>query len=120
MKLVRLLSRIALLSLAAAAFAGLTEILGGSVRTALPNPGWQAERAHRQSAPQVRYFFTEFAGELVLVAVFAAVGRIVLRLRLSPVSRSEGQPILLDLRTPRLQTTGDPEVGTRNSAIESA
>jgi hypothetical protein len=89
--------RIALLSLAAAAFVGLTGMFGRSVRLALPNPGWQAERAHRQSAPQGRYFFTEFGGEFILLAVCAAVGRVVLRLRLSPASRSEGQPILLDL-----------------------
>ena len=32
------------------------------------------------------------------LAFFAVGGRVGLRLRLSPVSRSEGQPILLDLR----------------------
>jgi hypothetical protein len=119
-KLARLLSRIVLLSLAAAAFVGLTGMYGRSVRTVLPNPGWQAERAHRQSAPQVRYFFTEFGGELILMAVFAAVGRIIFRLRLSPPSRSEGQPTLLDLRTPRLAAPSDPEVAARNSASDPA
>ena len=95
-KLVRLISRIALLSLAAAAFVGLTGIFGGSVRPPLPNPGWQADRRHRPSAPQV-WYFTEFVGEGMVLVVFAVGGRIVLRLRLSPASRSEGQPILLRL-----------------------
>jgi len=96
-KLIRVLSRIALISLAAAAFVGLTVIIFGSGHPVLPSPGWRAERGHRQSAPQRRYFFTEFAGEFVLVAVFAAMGRVIFRLRLSPASRNEGQPILLNL-----------------------
>ena len=94
------LSRIAILSLAAAMFVGLTGMLGDSMHPALPNPQWRAERAHRRSAPQARYI-TEFAGELVLVGVVAALGRVVLRLRLSPASRREGQPILLDLHRAR-------------------
>jgi len=95
-KLVRVLSRLALLSLAAAAFVGLTGIYGDSVRPPVPNPHSQAARRYRPSAPQVGRF-PEFVGEGMLLAFFAVVGRIALRLRLSPVSRSEGQPILLDL-----------------------
>jgi hypothetical protein len=95
-KLVRVFSRLALLSLAAAAFVGLTGVYGGSVRVPLPNPGWQAERRHRPSAPHFSDF-PEFAGEGMLLAFWAGCGRIVLRLRLSPASRSEGQPILLGL-----------------------
>jgi hypothetical protein len=96
-KLVRVLSRLAVLSLAAAALAGLTGIYGGSTRSPLPNPQWQMGRQHRPSAPRVSQF-PEFIGEGMLVALFAVVGRIGLRLRLSPVPRSEGQPILLNLR----------------------
>jgi len=47
MKFVRVLSRLALLSPGAAAFAVLTGIYGGSVRPPLPNPQWRAGRQHR-------------------------------------------------------------------------
>jgi len=96
MKFVQLLLRVALLSLAAAVFAGLTRLYGGSERPRLPNPGWQAERRHRPSQPHFGEF-QEFVGEGGLLIFFAISGRIVLRLRLSPVSRSEGRPILLGL-----------------------
>jgi hypothetical protein len=95
-KLARVLSRLALLSLAAAAFIGLTEIYGGSVRPPLPNPRWQAERRNRPSELQVSKVLEFFAGAMEL-ALYALAGRIVFRLRLSPVSRHEGQPILLNL-----------------------
>ena len=100
MKLVRVLPRLALLSLAASAFVGLTGIYGGLVRAPLPNPSWQAERRHRPSAPHVT-LFPEFVGEGMVLALYAFGGRIVFRLRLSPVSRSEGQPISLDLHRER-------------------
>jgi len=95
-KFVRVLARLAFLSLAAAVFVGLTGLYGSSVRPPLPNLSWQAERRHRPSAPQVSKF-PEFVGEGMLVALFAVAGRIVLRLRLCPVSRSAGRPILLNL-----------------------
>lgn len=97
MKFARVLSRLALLLLAAAIFAGLTEIYGGSVRLPLPDPQWRAAREHRASAPEMGGF-PEFVGECMLPTIFALAGRIVLRLRLSPASRSEGQPILLGLQ----------------------
>lgn len=103
MKLVRLLSRLALLSLAAAAFVGLTGLYGSSVRLPLPNPHWQAARRHRPPAPHLSTF-PEFVGEGVVLAVYAVAGRIVLRLRLSPVSPSEGQVILLNLHRARQET----------------
>jgi hypothetical protein len=96
MRFIRVLSRLALLSLVAAAFAGMTGIYGGSVRSPSPDAQWRVGRDHRPSAPEVR-LFPEFVGEGMIVAVFAAGGRIVFRLRLSPPSRSEGQPILLGL-----------------------
>jgi hypothetical protein len=99
-KLVRVLSRTALLSLVAGAFVGLTGIYGGSAQAPLPNPHSQAERAHRPSAPQFGYF-PEFLGEGMLLAVYALAGRLVFQLRLSPVSRSKEQPILLDLHRER-------------------
>lgn len=96
MKFVRLLSRLALLSLAAAAFAALTESYGNSLHRPLPNPQWWTVRLQRPSAPQLRRF-PEFVGEAVEFIVVAVVGRTVLRLRLSPPPRREEQPILLDL-----------------------
>jgi hypothetical protein len=99
-KLVRVLSRLALLSLAAAAFVGLTGIYGGSVRVPLPSPRWQEGRQHRPSAPEVGQF-PEFVAAGVELALFAVAGRMIFRLRLSPVSRSEGQPILLNLQRER-------------------
>src|SRR5689334_20240557 len=77
--------------------AALTGIYGDSVQPPLPNPEWRAGQQHRPSAPEVS-LFPEVAGEGMIVAIFAVGGRIVLRLRLSPPSRSEGQPILLSLR----------------------
>ena len=101
MKWIRVGSRICILSVAAAAFAGLTEIYGGSVQHPLPTPVWQqVEREHRPSAPDVSQF-PEFVGECLVVATYAVGGRIVLRLRLSPVSPSKGQPILLALHRGR-------------------
>src|SRR5262249_56679947 len=93
-----------LLSLAAAAFVGLTAIYGGSVRTPLPDSSSRAERQHRPSAPHMNLFL-EFIGEGMLLALYAFAGRIVFRLRLSPVLRREGQPISLGLQAAeRLKT----------------
>src|ERR1051326_8190006 len=96
MKLIRILSRLALLSLAAAAFTALTGIYGGSVRLPLPDARSQAVRQDRPSAPQVSQFPELIAGGVEL-ALYAMAGRIVFRLRLSPGSRRERQPIVLDL-----------------------
>ena len=117
MKFVQVLSRLALLSLAAAAFSGLTGIYGGSVRSPLPNPQWRAWRRHRPSAPEVGQF-PELIGEGMVVAIYAVAGRIVFRLRLSPASRSEGQPISLNLHrgTKDCQTMVNPQ----HSAIDPA
>lgn len=96
MKWVRMLSRIALLSAAAAAIAGLTAIYEGSVRSPLPSSRWREARRHRPAGPEGAEF-PEFIGGALSVVMCAAVGRIALRLRLSPVSRNEKQPILLNL-----------------------
>jgi hypothetical protein len=121
-KLVRVLSRLALLLLATSAFVGLTEIYASSVRLPLPNPRWQAGRQHRPSAPEITEF-PEFVGAGVMLAGWAVAGRrgLRLRLRLSPVSRSE-ELVLLDLQRRRYdgQNMRDPEVGARNSAIGPA
>src|SRR5262249_387787 len=88
-KLVRALSRIVLLSLLAAAFAGLTAIYGRAATLPLPNPYWQAERRHRAPAPQVDKF-PEFVAEGMVVAIYAVAGRLLLRLRLSRVPHTPG------------------------------
>jgi hypothetical protein len=98
--LLRVLSRLALLSLAAGAFAGLTRIYVGSVRPPVPDPNFQAMRLHRPPAPQLSRF-PGFVGAGMVLALFALAGRIIFRLRLSSVSRSDGQPILLNLREER-------------------
>jgi hypothetical protein len=110
-KSIRVLSRIALLSLAAAGFVKLTAIFGDWVRPSLPNPGWQATRRHRPSPPKVGYV-SEFFGEGMVLVIYGVAGRLVFQLRLSPVSRAKGQPILLDLHRTRqdCQNTRDPEV----------
>lgn len=100
MKLVRVLSRIAILSLVAAALAGLTEIYRSSVQSPLTDPREHAERQHRASEPDVRQF-PEFICYVVLFVFWVGIGRAGLRLRLSPVSRTEGQPISLNLHRRR-------------------
>jgi hypothetical protein len=110
MKFILVVSRLALLSLVAAAFAALTLIYGGSARSPLPHPQWRAGRQHRPSAPKVGKF-PEFVGQFMVVAIFGVGGRIVLRLRLSPPSRNAEQPILLGLhRTSKdCQAAVDPQ-----------
>jgi hypothetical protein len=98
MKLVRVLSRLALLSLAAAAFVGLTKIYGDSASPPLPYPGiekFQAMHRHPPSAPNAARF-PEFIRYSLAFAIFAVGGRVAFRLRLNP-SPSEDQPILLGL-----------------------
>jgi hypothetical protein len=95
----------------------LTRIYGGSARPALPDPQSQAERRRSPSAPQVSQFL-EFVGEGIVLAVYAVAGRTVLRLRLSPVSRGVGQPILLNLH--RRRQDCQTEDGPRHSAIDPA
>jgi len=108
------LSRLALRSLAAAALVGLTAIYGGSVRPPLPGPNSQVVRLHRPSAPQLSKF-PEFFGDGMILALFALAGRIIFRLRLSPLSRSEGQPVFL-----RDMNEGRPLSRHRRRAPEKA
>ncbi len=95
MKFVRVLSRIIVLLVAAAGFAGLTAMYGGSAPPPT-NPRLWAWREHRPSAPDLGRF-PELIGEGIVVAIYAAAGRLIFRLRLSPRSRSKGAPISLGL-----------------------
>ena len=97
MKWVRALARTALLSLAAAAFAWLTAIYGAVALPPSPSPAWQAFRRHRAAAPHVDAF-PEFVAEGMVVAIYAVAGRLLLRLRLSRVPRTQGDPIGLKSR----------------------
>ena len=113
MKLVRvILSRLALLSLAAAALAALTGVYGGSMPPPVLSPRYQAKHRYPPSAPQVSEYLGFVRAGLEL-ALFAVAGRICLRLRLSPVPRSERYPILLDLNRGRgdRQSISEQETG---------
>ena len=96
MKLVRVLSRLTLLLLVAAAFVGLTWIYASYAYFPLPSARWREGRDHRPSAPKLAKF-DDFLAAVVTLAFFTGVGRIALRLRLSPPPRRE-EPISLDLR----------------------
>jgi len=99
-KLVQVLPRLALLSLAAAVLVGLTVLYGGLVRTHLASPQEQEFRLHHPSAPQFVDEFPEFFAAVTEVALFALMGRLIFRLRLAPAPRDR-RPILLNLRYTR-------------------
>jgi hypothetical protein len=86
MNVVRMLSRLVLLSLAAAIFALLTSAYGKYV--ASPLPGQHHWQLHRSLTPKISEL-PEFIGQAMLIAVCAVVGRVVFRLRLSSPSRRE-------------------------------
>ena len=92
-----MLSRLAILSLAAAALVGLTQVYGGFARPPLPSPSWQYERLHHSFGPNI-ILLPECLGDLTVIAIYAVAGRLLLRLRLSSVPPKEGKPILLHLR----------------------
>jgi len=92
----RVLLRLALVSLAAGVFIGLTEIWAGFMQPPVVSSRLQAARLHRPSGPQVSQF-PEFIGEGMGLALLVAVGRIVFRLRLSGVSRREERLTSLNL-----------------------
>lgn len=96
MKIVHVLSRIAFLSLAAAAFVGLTYIYGRSVRLPLSDPHDRAVRAHRPSGPHATEF-PEFLADAIVITLYAVAGHVVFRLRLSTKSHSNKQPVILSL-----------------------
>jgi hypothetical protein len=85
MKVVRMLSRIILLSLVAAIFTLLTVAYGKYVASPLLGQHWQM---HRSLSPKISEL-PEFLGEAILIALCAVVGRLVFRLRLSPPSRRQ-------------------------------
>jgi hypothetical protein len=105
MKLVRVLSRLALLTLAAAAFAGLTKIYGDAAPPRSPYPGiekFQASHRHPPAAPNAARF-PEFIRYSLAVVIFAVGGRLAFRLRLNPPSPSDEQPILLRLHASEVE-----------------
>ncbi len=74
----------------------LTGIYRGSAQFPLLGPEWQEERQHRRSEPQISEF-PLFVGDVAVVALYAVAGRLILRLRLPPVSPGEKQMISLRL-----------------------
>ena len=102
MKLVRVLARLALLSLAAALVVVLTKVYGDSAPPRLPYPGiekFQATHRHPPAAPNAARF-PEFLRYSLAFAIFAVGGRLAFRLRLNPASPSDEQPIFLGLSRP--------------------
>ena len=85
MKVVRMLLRLVLLSLAAAIFALLTSAYDKYFASPLPGQHWQL---HRSLTPKISEL-PEFIGEAMLIALCAVTGRVVFRLRLSALSRRE-------------------------------
>lgn len=88
-KVLRTVSRLILLSLAAALFTLLTSIYARSVRTPTPTPRWSL---HRTLAPRITQI-PEFFGEALLIAACTMAGRFVFRLRLSSHPPRQGQRI---------------------------
>ena len=85
MRVVRMLSQLILLSLAAAIFTLLTVAYGKYVAPSFPGQHWQM---HRSLTPKISEL-PEFIGEVILISLCAVVGRVVFRLRLSPPSRRQ-------------------------------
>ncbi len=92
----RTLSRIALISLLAVMFAGLTALYGDTAPPSLPSASWQAFRRHRAGAPELDAF-GEFLAEGMVVAIYAVAGRLLLRVRLSR-SSPRTRTIVVELR----------------------
>jgi hypothetical protein len=99
MRLVRLMSRILILLLAATALIGLEEVYSRSAYP-LTNPRLDAERRHQPSAPEVGYI-SQFIGYALFLTMCALGGRLVFRMRLNPAPRTDGHPLLLDLHPKR-------------------
>ena len=96
MKGVRLLARLAVLSLAAVVFIGFIQMYAGSMRPPFGDARRQAVRRNRPSEPQAGRV-PSLVGEIMLLALIAVAGRVVFRLRLSAASRREDPVILLEL-----------------------
>lgn len=96
MRFLQILSRLALVSLAAGIFAILMSIYAASGQSLLPNSHDRTARQDRASWPDVSESPT-LIGEVAVLVLFAMIGRIVFRLRLSPAPRNEGQLLRLKL-----------------------
>jgi hypothetical protein len=96
MKFTRILARIALVSLAAAVLAMLTASYGNSVPAPPRDLLGEIAREHRPASPDFTDSIT-ILGQCVVLALYALIGRIVFRLRLSSPSRNEGKLEPLEL-----------------------
>lgn len=100
MKLKRAVLRLAILLLVAIAFVELTAIYGRSAQVRVPGPMTQVDRLHHRPRPDIGHFL-EFFGAGIEVLLFAVIGRLFLRLRLSARPPNEGQLVSLALRDRR-------------------
>ena len=96
MRFVRILLRLAVVSLAAGVFVMLTASFGNSVQAPPRDLLGEITREHRPPWPDFSDSIT-ILGEGVVLIMYALVGRIVLRLRLSPSPRNEEQLVRLKL-----------------------
>lgn len=96
MKFVRILSRLILISLAAAIFVMLTAYWGNAMKAPPRDLLGEIAREHRPPWPDFSDSIT-ILGEGAALVLYALIGRIVLRLRLSPAPRNEGQLLRLKL-----------------------
>ncbi|HVY94466.1 MAG TPA: hypothetical protein VHA14_17010 [Bryobacteraceae bacterium] len=100
MKFARTLSRIVLISLAVAGFIMLTAKYGNSGPDPARDLLGEIAREHRPAWPDLDDAIA-IPGQLVVLALYAVIGRIFFRLRLSPPSRNEGKLMPLKLRQTR-------------------
>jgi hypothetical protein len=79
---VKVLTRVAMIAVAAAVFVGLTWIYAGWIREPAPNPKRVLRERHRDAGARLAVF-PKFVGQVGLVGLIALAGRKVLRVRLT-------------------------------------
>jgi len=97
MRLMRVFLRLGGLSLAAGVVIILTWIYGGMRQYPLPDLQEREARQNRPPWPDAGESLT-ILGDGVELILYAVIGRTILRLRLSPSSRSERELIRLNMR----------------------
>lgn len=88
MKVVRMLSRLVLISFVAAILTLLTSAYGKYVASPLEDQHWELNRSLTPKVSEL----PEFIGEAILIALCAVSGRVVFRLGLSPPSLRRHRP----------------------------
>ena len=88
----RIVTRVAIIALAAAMFVGITGLLA-NFQAPDRHSRFELERRRRPSEPQWNRL-PSFLGEFVLIGVIAAAGRTILRLRLAANEPSDSRTSL--------------------------